>query len=176
MLPQVYCIEVDPEGLWRGKTSAAGNPIITMDVMDHAGIVAMETYNLAEHGLHIVKTALLTIALMNCKNVKVEQRTLPPKVTAARVRRSKGHIPPISQWGVVHLPRRTRAARTPSEAKAGAGGNVAQHLVGGHFKTYTDEHPLLGRAVGRYWWGSFLRGNPDAGRLRRLVHVKPGPE
>jgi hypothetical protein len=35
--------------------------------------------------------------------------------------------------------------------------------VRGHFKTFTAEKPLMGRAVGTYSWGWQLRGDPKRG-------------
>lgn len=37
------------------------------------------------------------------------------------------------------------------------------HLCRGHFKTYSQEKPLLGKIVGRFWWQPQARGNKDNG-------------
>ena len=45
------------------------------------------------------------------------------------------------------------------------GEHVAIHLVRGHFKTYTKDKPLLGRAVGTFWWQPHV-----AGKAPRIVY------
>lgn len=32
------------------------------------------------------------------------------------------------------------------------------HIVRGHFKTFNDDAPLMGKFVGTYWWDSQVRG------------------
>ena len=37
------------------------------------------------------------------------------------------------------------------------------HFCRGHFKTYTNENPLFGKHVGRYWWHPQIKGNKSEG-------------
>ena len=36
-----------------------------------------------------------------------------------------------------------------------------KHFCRGHFKVYTEEKPLLGHSIGRYWFSAHLRGSED---------------
>ena len=36
-----------------------------------------------------------------------------------------------------------------------------KHFCRGHFKVYTEEKPLMGRFIGRYWFSAHLRGSED---------------
>jgi hypothetical protein len=37
------------------------------------------------------------------------------------------------------------------------------HLCRGHFKTYTDDNPLFGKHVGKYYWQPSIRGKNKKG-------------
>lgn len=72
------------------------------------------------------------------------------------------------EWKVVSITskgkRRYRLGRTPKRDR----GPARHHVVAGHFKTYTAEAPLLGRAVGTFFWGQFARGSRRAGEIRKV--------
>lgn len=41
------------------------------------------------------------------------------------------------------------------------------HLCRGHFKEYTEQNPLFGRHVGRYWWQPCVRGKKEKGIIAK---------
>lgn len=47
------------------------------------------------------------------------------------------------------------------------------HLIVGHEKTYTEERPLFGKYVGKWWWQDFLRGDPKNGFITKDYCIKP---
>ena len=97
--------------------------------------------------------AALAVGLMNCRNVHTELRS-----TGNIHNRKKRKQSPKLDYHVIVLP-------SPGGGGEGAGGHrdVRQHKVRGHFKTYTADKPLLGRAVGTYWWPWHLRGDAERG-------------
>lgn len=46
------------------------------------------------------------------------------------------------------------------------------HLTLGHEKEYTEERPLFGKWVGKWWWQDFLRGDPKNGFITKGYCVK----
>ncbi len=115
--------------------------------------------------IHEADVPLYALSLMNCKNVKLKQDEPP---SAARQRAHlKRHGVPISRFSRIVLPSQRNSTTT------GHGGKVAsaQHLVRGHFKTYTAEAPLMGRHVGTYWWGWHARGDEANGKVHPTYEV-----
>ena len=47
------------------------------------------------------------------------------------------------------------------------------HLCRGHFSNYTEERPLFGKYVGRYWIPDHMRGNPELGTIEKDYLVDP---
>jgi hypothetical protein len=93
--------------------------------------------------------------LLGCKNVSTEVVHTPARLQAAR--RTRGSLPLISfRTLVIGGKVNARGVSRP-----GTGEPLALHWVRGHFKHYTAEKPLLGRAVGTYWWSPHLAGRAD---------------
>ena len=40
---------------------------------------------------------------------------------------------------------------------------VAEAVLRGHFKTFTEDAPLFGKVVGTFWWGWQVRGTAKNG-------------
>lgn len=47
----------------------------------------------------------------------------------------------------------------------------ALHICRGHFKTFSPDAPLLGRAVGTFWWGPQIRGSREEGIVLKDYRV-----
>jgi hypothetical protein len=60
--------------------------------------------------------------------------------------------------------------------ETGEAGRRSFHIARGHFKTYTPDRPLLGHAVGTFWWDQAVRGNKDAGVVTKDYKVQPPPQ
>lgn len=50
------------------------------------------------------------------------------------------------------------------------------HLCRGHFKTFTESAPLLGKHVGRWWWMPLVRGDKAVGAVVKDYVIAPRPE
>ena len=99
------------------------------------------------------------INLMNCKNIQV-QDGVPIRVPR-KLHKKTGQKKPLRQSTIV-LPGMSGGSTGGS---AGDEGVMARHRVRGHFKTFTDEKPLLGKHTGTYWWGWQVRGNAKNGTV-----------
>ena len=45
-------------------------------------------------------------------------------------------------------------------------------MCSGHFKTYTEDAPLFGKIVGRWWWHSHMRGSKENGIIEKEYHAE----
>lgn len=133
--------------------------------------------DLTERDIQIVAfrltpVALMALSLMNCKNVATEP------LGAIKMRRSgtakrRGTRPTEIRYNTIVLP-------GGGSKRIGSGSSAhyrasALHKVRGHFKTYTADAPLLGRAVGTYWWGWQVRGNAQHGEVSSDYRLGKNP-
>lgn len=101
-------------------------------------------------------SALFTLSLMHSRNVK----TAPETYTPAKKRKTSRQRPSI-EYHTIKLP-------TPRSSASGSGeltGTTKLHTARGHFKTYTEAAPLMGKHVGTYYWGWQVRGNRKNGEI-----------
>lgn len=97
------------------------------------------------------------ISFMNCKNVTLQEIHRPGKKTKKMRRTRPGGL----SYHTIVLPNKHRAE--DSGIESGMPDARALHRVRGHFKTYTEEAPLMGKHVGTYWWGWQVRGDSANG-------------
>lgn len=104
----------------------------------------------------VVTVALFVVNLMNCKNVIVEEQPLSKR----EKRMEEKHNKPAFRYHLLKV----RSARHVYDLDIGGGkrDDYSTHICRGHFKTYTDEAPLMGRFVGTYWWDAHVRGRDKA--------------
>jgi len=124
--------------------------------MKHRAAEGVDTENGDFDTINMSATFVATCALLACKNVSRVEHQQPAKLQAAR--RSRGKLPLVSYHTLVV------GGNAPGKSglsKKGTGEPLAIHWVRGHFKHYTAEKPLLGRAVGTYWWSPHLAGRAD---------------
>lgn len=109
----------------------------------------------------------LAIMFLNCRNVVEVENKRPPLDRHARRR---GDIP--------YVVYKTLAVKPISKRYASKDEGQPQekvmplHLVRGHFKTFTEEKPLLGKIVGRFWWPSHARGSAEIGLVHKDYQLK----
>lgn len=107
---------------------------------------------------HVTTTFATTCALLCCKNIVTAKEHPPQKLQKARQHR--GQLPLVS-FHTLRLKLPSRRQQQGSAHNSGHSEPLANHWVRGHFKTFTEEKPLLGRAVGTFWWGPHLAGRAD---------------
>lgn len=105
--------------------------------------------------------------LLACKNVRAVSSS--PARKPGKRRQLKR---PAIEWRVVEI---TKGRKTYRMGGPGSGSRSPSrhHVVGGHFKTFGEERPLLGSIVGTFWWGSFARGSRKLGTLQKLYADNP---
>jgi len=111
---------------------------------------------------------LLTLTFLHCKNVNTVLQQPDRKLVRRRAKEGKT----LSSYRVLDIKpiqRMIADARQPGET----GIQHALHRCRAHFKTYTEDRPLLGRAVGTYFWNDQLRGKSSRGTRSKDYNVLP---
>jgi hypothetical protein len=110
---------------------------------------------------------LLTISFLHCRNIELRP-SIPSEKQSRSYRKKHGKdlvryhildIKPIRQL----LDRYRRGERSDLRR--------ALHICRGHFKTFSPDAPLLGRATGTYWWGPQVRGSREEGVVLKDYRV-----
>ena len=116
-----------------------------------------ETWRL--NALSEVGTVLQAFAFMHVRHSVVEE----VKPTRAAVRKAaRKNKPLLRHHRLVVKPLEDHMRRVREHAKTPAG-RKALHMVRGHFATYTEDAPLLGKFVGTVWRAPHWRGDKDEG-------------
>ncbi|MHA7297715.1 hypothetical protein [Pseudarthrobacter sp. MDT3-1] len=117
----------------------------------------------AERAVEVMNRVFFTLALMNCRNVSVRERGS---------RNAKG---PTRTGDAFHEVVIDGSARGSAGAVGESGDSAGRrHLARGHFKTFTEDAPLLGKHVGTYWWGWQVRGQESSGSIEKTYSLKAG--
>ena len=114
---------------------------------------------------------LFTLSLLHCKNVKLEDVAVPPKVQAKREKRG---VPNITFKTLVVEPMRQQVRRETAQDPTGEQNHIrrALHIARGHFKDYRNGPGLFGKYQGLYWWDMHVRGSADAGLVVKDYQVR----
>lgn len=115
------------------------------------------------------QTALLAISFMNCKNVNTA--SVEPNRDHNRERKKVG-LKPFLRYHTINIDPMKRVLKTEGNIEAN-GLQRALHICRGHFATYTEEKPLFGHSVGRFWIPAHIRGTPDKGIVVSDYRVNP---
>jgi hypothetical protein len=146
-VPEVIYLVIGADGRHVGK--------VTRKVWDEDGDSEPISGDLANETLRVE----MALSLMNCRNVKTVDTGVVAKAGRSGAQKRRGEKPFSIRYNTIQLP----GGGSEYDAKSGTYRATALHRVRGHFKTFTAERPLLGRAVGTYWWGWQLRGDPKRG-------------
>jgi hypothetical protein len=135
----------------------------------HRGAEGARAYRAHRASAHaLFHPMLLTLTFLHCKNVGI--RTVRPDKALARKHARSGRV--VHTYKTLEIKPITKmleAARAPGES----GIQQALSRCRGHFKTYTEAAPLLGHAVGTYFWSDQLRGSVKRGTRSKSYKVKP---
>ncbi|WP_319431584.1 hypothetical protein [Mycobacterium sp. RTGN5] len=141
--PVVAMVEIDAAGNFLGWYPEGGEEI-SDDIID-----------LTNKVIGVVTVAL---SLVNCRNVKTPESG-QIKMARSGAEKRRGQVARVIRYHTIVLP----GGGTESDARTGRQRATAVHRVRGHFKTFTEERPLMGKHVGTYWWGWQVRGDSARG-------------
>lgn len=107
------------------------------------------------------------LSLCHANNVEIGEDEVPD--TVQENRRSKGQNPGKTFKTLEIEPMKERSRRESTDGESDV--ERALHICRGHFKTYTEENPLFGKHTGSFWCPQHVRGNPDAGEVKKDYRV-----
>lgn len=114
---------------------------------------------------------LFALSLLHCKNVKLEDVPVPPKV---QVKREKRGVPSVTFKTLVVEPMRQQVRREAAADPTGEQNHIkrALHIARGHFKDYRNGTGLFGKYQDIYWWDMQVRGSASVGEVIKDYRVK----
>lgn len=113
----------------------------------------------------------LALSFMHCKNARMVEQPIPPKLAKARARRGD----PIPLLGHHTLEIEPMKRVLAEQGRAGEVGlQQALHICRGHFKDYR-ESGLFGHYKGLFWWDAHVRGSVERGVVAK-DYVVGAPE
>lgn len=107
------------------------------------------------------------ILLLNCKNIETVNNYPPKKLNNARRRKGKQEL-----FTYKTLRLKLPSAKQERSESQPTGEHNRIHFCRGHFKEYTEEHPLFGKVTGLYWWQPHVRGQNKDGIVMKDYEVK----
>lgn len=111
--------------------------------------------------------ALLAISFLHCRNIEI--RPVTPSEKQSRSYRKK-HGKELVRYHVLDI----KPIRWLIDGyRKGERSDLrrALHICRGHFKTFAPDAPLLGKAVGTFWWGPQVRGSREEGIVLKDYRV-----
>jgi len=114
----------------------------------------------------IINLAFAFVMLLNCKNIQTEVIKAPEALNKKRRKAGKQELFDYHVLNVV-VPSRKQGYSEKTEPLS----HNRVHLCRGHFKEYTQEHPLFGKLTGLYWWQPHVRGQNKDGIVMKDYNV-----
>jgi hypothetical protein len=112
------------------------------------------------------------LSMLHCKNVLIEDVTVPAKVQRKRQKRGRPNL--RFKTLTVEPLKKVPARQSDGNAEGPTGTTQrALHIARGHFKDYRDGGGLFGRLHGLYWWEMHVRGTAAAGAVIKDYEVRP---
>lgn len=111
-------------------------------------------------GMGALVVSLWTLQFFHVKNIVIEDHSAPPALAKKHLRKN-GRVPSDYKLVKLHPPREVTRKVGGIELEVEDSEEHHQrrwHMVKGHFRTYTEQAPLMGRAVGRFWFNESERG------------------
>jgi hypothetical protein len=121
----------------------------------------------------LLKPLLLALSFMHCRNVERVPVHPSEKQNRKRVARN---LPPFNKFHTLQIEPMRRILQQAADEYRGkkqTGIEMALHRYRGHFKTYVESKPLMGHAVGTWFWASGVRGQKKRGTVEKLYEVNP---
>jgi hypothetical protein len=111
---------------------------------------------------------LLSIVFMHCKNIILKKEGPSPKLIRKQAKKHGLKLHSYHMLEITPIKKIIEASRTgTTDIK------MALHRCRGHFKTYTPDRPLMGRAVGTFFWAEQARGKRQYGEISKDYRVNP---
>ena len=116
-----------------------------------------------------IKMVNFALMLLNTKNITTIDNPPPAKLNKKRIKNGKQ---PLFTYKTLRLQLPAKKRKKGSGLSTATDNTTRLHLCRGHFKTYTEDKPLLGKFTGRYWWQPHARGDKSQGVVMKDYEVK----
>jgi hypothetical protein len=113
---------------------------------------------------NVILAMSFTMKFLNCKNVIMIDNQ-DKKELKKRIRKGKKFY---ERWKTLQV----TGIEISQDQKGHQGNFNPLHICRGHFKTFTNEHPLFGRHTGTYWWSDQVRGKREIGIVEKDYSLK----
>lgn len=138
---------------------------VSREVVSEVAALEGLSFEITEDALERTSSVFLsqfgwTLALLSCKNIRLEERKNPPK------KRSKGKDKrQVESYWVLDIPGSGDYWERNAAGERGIQHRL--HVVRGHFNNYTEEKPHVSGWVGPMWISSHARGNAELGLVEK---------
>lgn len=112
----------------------------------------------------------LAITFANCRNLKVEDREMPPKLVKKHLKKHPDREPVVT-WKELKIGP-VKQLLAAHGATSGTGLKKALHLCRGHFKHFEEGKGLFGKIHGTYFWPMHMRGTKSQGEVKKSYAVE----
>jgi hypothetical protein len=116
-------------------------------------------------GWFTIDVVLFSHAFANCRNVE----RIEVKPSRQVMRRMERDEEPVRSHYVLVIDENT--SRKVYGEKSGLSRDQRRHIVRGHFAHYTEEKPLFGKHVGRFWVPQFMKGKAKFGEVEKSYQL-----
>lgn len=113
-------------------------------------------------------TFAYALMFLGCKNVVSVAHVMDSKLIRASVRRGK--VFTVKHYTLA-IDVMKKVLRSEGEVET-KGLLHAFHVCRGHFKTYTQEKPLMGKVAGTFFWHAHAKGSKSAGVVHKDYEFK----
>jgi hypothetical protein len=107
------------------------------------------------------------IKLINCKNIESVDHRPSERLNKANRRRGKQEL-----FTYKSLQIKLPGIRREKNESLPTGEHNRIHFIRGHFKEYTEDHPLFGKVTGLWWWQPHVRGQNKEGIIFKDYKVE----
>jgi hypothetical protein len=123
--------------------------------------------NASSYELTLLSVVIFSLALMNCKNVYIDDETAPtPKKYRGQ------HLKHSVKYHVLKI--KPMISYRKTSGLTGTGPAPSMHIRRGHFKDYRQGGGLFGKFRGVYWWENTVIARNSATKLVKAYDMEPG--
>lgn len=163
---EVAYLLVDPDG--RVVPFENGDPCyVGIASEDALRVSGLDSDKLINETLKMAQPLLVALSFMHMKNVVIAE-TKRPRADRRAVQRDLGIGPEYFRTVQID-PAMDVILKSVNPESVGLA--RAMHLCRGHFATYTEDAPLLGKYTGQYWRRAHWRGSRARGLVRKGYEV-----
>ena len=139
------------------------NPLLALILIDYG----FDKQGILDFVASEVANVRFSTTFCHCRNIDYYEISEPEKLRKANIKRGKI---PQETYKVLDIGGLKKQAKSNSKNESEEV-KTALHICRGHFKTFTEDNPLLGRHTGTYWWPMHKRGSEKNGKINKDYRI-----